>query len=552
MYTALYRAQRPEVFDQVIGQEHIVRILRHQINTGTVSHAYLFCGTRGTGKTTTARILAKAVNCLDEGERPCGRCANCMSIKEGTFMDVIEIDAASNNGVDNIRELRESVKYPPAVGRKKVYIIDEVHMLSTGAFNALLKTLEEPPESVIFILATTDPQKLPQTILSRCMRLDFKRVPEKTLIEHMRNICSEKGIQVTDSALRLLAANADGSVRDGLSILDQCLSGGDKRLDRDIILEFLGTVSEEFFINLTEKVALHDVAGALVVLDEAMQEGKDVKQLMKDWMSHYRSLLITKYIKNAEDMLNMSSENIEKLRDQSSRISLDEINSGIITLSRTINDARYSTQPRILLELAIVTMASGLTEAAPLGKGGVRQVQQGTVRPMQQASVKPQRGAKPEAEPPQAPQEGQPAGRHGEFHPSAGEGYSMEQTPEPQAAEQSAEAAEPQYDLDEIWARIFEEGEDIKGSFNLIRAGAVLAGISDVDFKVIAQNDFTRNYVEANQQHICRLMEKITGKRLKLVCRTEEQADENPSKEEEAKELARRISSELGIDVKVQ
>ena len=167
MYTALYRAQRPEVFDQVIGQEHIVRILRHQINTGTVSHAYLFCGTRGTGKTTTARILAKAVNCLDEGERPCGRCANCMSIKEGTFMDVIEIDAASNNGVDNIRELRESVKYPPAVGRKKVYIIDEVHMLSTGAFNALLKTLEEPPESVIFILATTDPQKLPQTILSR-------------------------------------------------------------------------------------------------------------------------------------------------------------------------------------------------------------------------------------------------------------------------------------------------------------------------------------------------------------------------------------------------
>ena len=552
MYTALYRAQRPEVFDQVIGQEHIVRILRHQINTGTVSHAYLFCGTRGTGKTTTARILAKAVNCLDEGERPCGRCANCMSIKEGTFMDVIEIDAASNNGVDNIRELRESVKYPPAVGRKKVYIIDEVHMLSTGAFNALLKTLEEPPESVIFILATTDPQKLPQTILSRCMRLDFKRVPEKTLIEHMRNICSEKGIQVTDSALRLLAANADGSVRDGLSILDQCLSGGDKRLDRDIILEFLGTVSEEFFINLTEKVALHDVAGALVVLDEAMQEGKDVKQLMKDWMSHYRSLLITKYIKNAEDMLNMSSENIEKLRDQSSRISLDEINSGIITLSRTINDARYSTQPRILLELAIVTMASGLTEAAPLGTGGVRQVQQGTVRPMQQASVKPQRGAKAEAEPPQAPQEGQPAGRHGEFHPSAGEGYSMEQTPEPQAAEQSAEAAEPQYDLDEIWARIFEEGEDIKGSFNLIRAGAVLAGISDVDFKVIAQNDFTRNYVEANQQHICRLMEKITGKRLKLVCRTEEQADENRSKEEEAKELARRISSELGIDVKVQ
>ena len=356
MYTALYRAQRPEVFSEVIGQDHIVRILKHQIQTGTVSHAYLFCGTRGTGKTTTARILAKAVNCLTEEDKPCGHCANCIAIKDGTFMDVIEIDAASNNGVDNIRELRESVKYPPAVGRKKVYIIDEVHMLSTGAFNALLKTLEEPPENVIFILATTDPQKLPQTILSRCMRLDFKRVPEKVLIDHMGRICAEKGIEITERALRLLAANADGSVRDGLSILDQCLSAGDKKLDRDIILEFLGTVSEEFFINLTDKVSLHDVAGALVILDEALQEGKDVKQLMKDWMSHYRSLLITKYIKNAEDMLNMSTENIEKLRDQSSQISLDEINSGIVTLSRTINDARYSSQPRILLELAIVTI----------------------------------------------------------------------------------------------------------------------------------------------------------------------------------------------------
>ena len=177
MYTALYRAYRPEVFDEILGQEHIVRILKNQINTDSASHAYLFCGTRGTGKTTTARILAKGLNCLSEGSRPCGTCSACNSIREGTYLDVIEIDAASNNGVDNIRELRESVKYPPAVGRKKVYIIDEVHMLSTGAFNALLKTLEEPPEYVVFILATTEPQKLPSTILSRCMRLDFRRVP---------------------------------------------------------------------------------------------------------------------------------------------------------------------------------------------------------------------------------------------------------------------------------------------------------------------------------------------------------------------------------------
>ena len=224
-YRALYRENRPEVFDEILGQEHIVKILKHQIATDTVSHAYLFCGTRGTGKTTTARILAKAVNCADEGctDKPCGKCDNCRAIADGNFMDVIEIDAASNNGVDNIRELRESVKYPPTVGRKKVYIIDEVHMLSSGAFNALLKTLEEPPENVMFILATTDPEKLPQTVLSRCMRLDFKRVPAQVIMDNMKAICTKNGVDITDGALRLLASNADGSVRDSLSILEQCM-----------------------------------------------------------------------------------------------------------------------------------------------------------------------------------------------------------------------------------------------------------------------------------------------------------------------------------------
>ena len=547
MYTALYRAQRPEVFSEVIGQDHIVRVLKNQIQTGTVSHAYLFCGTRGTGKTTTARILAKAVNCLTEEEKPCGHCANCMAIKDGTFMDVIEIDAASNNGVDNIRELRESVKYPPAVGRKKVYIIDEVHMLSTGAFNALLKTLEEPPENVIFILATTDPQKLPQTILSRCMRLDFKRVPEKVLIDHMGRICAEKGIEITERALRLLAANADGSVRDGLSILDQCLSAGDRKLDRDIILEFLGTVSEEFFINLTDKVSLHDVAGALVILDEALQEGKDVKQLMKDWMSHYRSLLITKYIKNAEDMLNMSTENIEKLRAQSGQISLDEINSGIVTLSRTINDARYSSQPRILLELAIVTIASGLTEAAPIGKS-VRQVQQASVRPQgqpQMAQPAPVGAATAPLQQPQA----------ASVQAAASAQVVLEENGAGNALQQQPQTVQiPNYDLDEIWERIFEEGEDIKGSFNLIRTGAVLAEINESQFKVIAQNAFTKQYVESNQQQICQLMEKITGKNLKLVCKTEEQNEEVSPHRQEAEQLASEVRSklDLGVDITIK
>ena len=281
-YRALYRETRPEVFSEILGQDAVVRILRHQIETDTVSHAYLFAGTRGTGKTTTARILAKAVNCLDPDRknRPCGVCPNCRAIAAGNFMDVVEIDAASNNGVDNIRELRESVNYPPAVGRKKVYIIDEVHMLTPGAYNALLKTLEEPPEDVLFILATTNPEMLSQTVKSRCMRLDFRRVPADILAENMRNICEKRGVKISDEALHILSANADGSVRDSLSILEQCLSAGLPEIRKDDVLDLLGTVSESFFLELTEKVMTRNIAQAFLLLDRAIREGKDVRQLM--------------------------------------------------------------------------------------------------------------------------------------------------------------------------------------------------------------------------------------------------------------------------------
>lgn len=332
MYTALYRAYRPEIFDEILGQEHIVKILQNQINTDSVSHAYLFCGTRGTGKTTTARILAKGLNCLSEGKKPCGKCSVCEGIREGTFLDVVEIDAASNNGVDNIRELRESVKYPPAAGRKKVYIIDEVHMLSSGAFNALLKTLEEPPEYVVFILATTEPQKLPATILSRCMRLDFKRVPESVLIKGMAKICGKRGIGVSEDALRIIAANADGSVRDGLSILDQCISGGDTDIEAEDVLEFLGASGEETFVELTELVRKGKTAEAIVLLAQVLSDGKDVRQFMRDWINHYRNLLMLKFIRNPQDVINLSVENTERLRRQSESIELEDINNGILEI----------------------------------------------------------------------------------------------------------------------------------------------------------------------------------------------------------------------------
>lgn len=526
MYKALYRAERPEVFSQVIGQEHIVRILKHQLETDTVSHAYLFCGTRGTGKTSTARILAKGVNCLSEGDKPCGTCKNCLAIKDGTFMDVIEIDAASNNGVENIRELRESVKYPPAVGRKKVYIIDEVHMLSTGAFNALLKTLEEPPANVMFILATTDPEKLPQTILSRCMRLDFKRVSEKLLMERMSQICEERGVSISKGALSLLAVNADGSVRDGLSILDQCLSAGDNSLEREQILDFLGTVSVEFFIDLTEKVSLHNAAAALVLLDCAVTEGKDVKQLMKDWMAHYRNLLITKYIKNPEDMLNMSSENVNLLRDQSNRISLEEINNGIMILSKTINDSRYSTQPRILLELAIVTIATGFGVTAAPENGQQFSAKQ-VIQPQMMAKVPAKKTLVSESVP-------------------------KNETEINLLKKEKPSKVDNDFDLDQLWMDVFEEGEASKASFNIIRTATSLVGMNDHEFKVIASSELAADYVEKNREALCRIMESKTGHKRVLICKYSDGDDKENNMAETAAKMAEKGTEMFHIDIKVE
>lgn len=540
MYTALYRSERPEVFDEILGQEHIVRILKHQIESGEVSHAYLFCGTRGTGKTTTARILAKGVNCLNEDpkKRPCGVCENCKAIKDGTFMDVIEIDAASNNGVENIRELRESVKYPPAVGRKKVYIIDEVHMLSPGAFNALLKTLEEPPENVMFILATTEPQKLPATILSRCLRLDFKRVPQKLLMEGMRRICEEKGVTLTESALKLLANCADGSVRDGLSVLDQVLASGQKEIDREAVLEYIGAAGEDFFIELTEQVSLHKVPEALLLVDRALADGKDVRGLMKDWMAHYRNLMITKFIRDPEDMLNMAAENLARIEEQSRHITMDEIRDAILRLSRTINEARWSTQPRILLELAIISIASGESaESQPWQSGkqyGARTSQQArTINPEQEAREQTARISQGQA---QALAEAatKPGATHGsgadrqQAETQTRSGIAGEKQELPQAPGMRDEIAPrtqaqtqsllSSAENEALWHAVFEEGEDGAGSFNLIRNGTFLARVSETEFEVVAKTSFAKRFAEQKRGQLESIMERKLGRGLRMIC----------------------------------
>ena len=369
MHLALYRSERPERFNEIIGQKHIVRILQHQLETDNVNQAYLFTGTRGTGKTTTARILAKALNCTGnpaDGQLPCGECENCKAIKEGRFLDVIEMDAASNRGVNEVRDLIEKVNYPPMVGRYKVYIIDEVHMLTAEAENAFLKTLEEPPAHVIFILATTNPEKVRETIRSRCMRLDFRRVSEEDLIEGMARICRRKQVNITRDALALVAQEADGSVRDGLSILEQCISGGDALVDLETVEDYLGSAGLDFYLGLTQNVIEHNMAEALKRVGDALRTGCDAKQIFSDWLEHYRNLMVVRYVDDAKRLINASEENIGRMRLQASQMDADSLEVSIRLLSEYINLARSSTQPRILLETAALHLMNG--KAVPSSK----------------------------------------------------------------------------------------------------------------------------------------------------------------------------------------
>lgn len=403
MHLALYRSERPERFNEIIGQKHIVRILQHQLETDNVSQAYLFTGTRGTGKTTTARILTKALNCTGnpaDGQLPCGECESCKAIKEGRFLDVIEMDAASNRGVNEIRELIEKVNYPPMVGRYKVYIIDEVHMLTTEAENAFLKTLEEPPEHVIFILATTNPEKVRETIRSRCMRLDFRRVSEEDLIEGMARICRRKQVNITRDALALVAQKADGSVRDGLSILEQCISGGDELVDLETVEDYLGSAGLDFYLGLTQNVIEHNMAEALKRVGDALRTGCDAKQIFSDWLEHYRNLMVVRYVDDAKRLINASEENIGRMRLQASQMDADSLEVSIRLLSEYINLARYSTQPRILLETAALHLMNGkavpsskVAEMLQLAKAELKKVP--LVPAVQAVAAEPQKAAEP-------------------------------------------------------------------------------------------------------------------------------------------------------------
>ncbi|HJC23365.1 MAG TPA: DNA polymerase III subunit gamma/tau [Candidatus Eisenbergiella merdavium] len=359
-YTALYRKFRPERFEDVKGQDHIVTTLKNQIAAERIGHAYLFCGTRGTGKTTIAKIFAKAVNCEHPVDgSPCGECRSCRTIAAGASMNVIEIDAASNNGVDNIREIVDEVSYSPAEGKYKVYIIDEVHMLSIGAFNALLKTLEEPPSYVIFILATTEVHKIPVTILSRCQRYDFKRISIETIADRMRELMEEEGQQVEEKALRYIARAADGSMRDALSLLDQCIAFHyGKTLTYDDALDVLGAVDTEVFSRLLRAVLARNVTDCIRLLEEVVMQGRELGQFVSDFTWYLRNLLLVKTSdkEGMEDVIDMSTDNLSRLSQEADMVEVDAVIRYIRELSELSGRLRYATQKRIMIEIALIRL----------------------------------------------------------------------------------------------------------------------------------------------------------------------------------------------------
>ena len=357
-YIALYREWRPTRFEEVVEQEHVVKTLRHSVSSGRIAHAYLFCGTRGTGKTTMAQILSRAVNCLDpqDGE-PCNKCDICLEILSGSSVDVLEIDAASNNSVDNVRSIRDEVIYTPARARRKVYIIDEVHMLSTGAFNALLKTLEEPPEHVIFILATTEPHKLPATILSRCQRFDFRRISLDGIVSQLVKIASSGGIILDADAARLIARLSDGAMRDAIGLLDQCISLGSKKIEYGNVLSVVGIVNDSFIAEFTGNMLRKNIAAILENINRLVMDGRDIAHFTSDLVSYFRNLLVCKSTGGkCGHLIDAPQDVLDILREQSGIITLDEIIRYIKELSALAYNLKWATNQRVMLEVTAIKL----------------------------------------------------------------------------------------------------------------------------------------------------------------------------------------------------
>ncbi len=353
-YTALYRKFRPITFSEMVGQEHITKTLKNQIIANRIGHAYLFNGGRGTGKTSAAKIFARAINCLNpkDGE-PCNECEICKAILSGSLTDVVEMDAASNNSVEDIRAIRDEVNFLPTLAKYRVYIIDEVHMLSTGAFNALLKTLEEPPAHVKFILATTEPQKLPATILSRCQRFDFKRVSNNDIVKRLEIVCKQAGIEITENALKIISVLSEGAVRDALSILERCVQEGASKIDEEKVKELVGIPKTEFINKIVKNIIEYNPEGAISALDEVLKEGKDLNNLLWETIKYIKDILV---YKTSKELPIYNKEEIDRIEILASNTSKERLIGLIYSLSETENNIKWSSQKEIMLQTGIIKL----------------------------------------------------------------------------------------------------------------------------------------------------------------------------------------------------